>query len=95
MSDILMPNGIPVGNVHPEAGPGISTVTPEQFGELQSKLMNGATPVPTPPGYAGAWYQRADGTVFGIRNSAGSGTTIDVVKSNNLSLPSGFKVHQK
>lgn len=95
VSDILMPNGIPVGNVHPGAGPGIRTVTPEQFGELQSKLMNGATPVPTPPGYAGTWYQRADGTVFGIRNSAGSGTTIDVVKSNNLSLPSGFKVHQK
>ncbi|WP_395757240.1 hemagglutinin repeat-containing protein [Achromobacter sp. EB05] len=94
-SDILMPNGIPVGNVHPGAGPRIRTVTPEQFGALQAQLMSGASPVPTPPGYAGTWYQRADGTVFGIRNSVKSGATIDVVKSNNLSLPPGFKVHQR
>ncbi|WP_345817682.1 filamentous hemagglutinin N-terminal domain-containing protein (plasmid) [Paraburkholderia sp. PREW-6R] len=94
-SDILVPNGQPVGYVNPGAGPGIRTVTPEQFGQLQSQLLDGATPVTTPSGYAGTWYQRADGTVFGIRTSAGSGTTIDVIKSNNSSLPPGFKVHQK
>jgi hypothetical protein len=95
LSDVLLPNGEPVGYVYPGAGPGIRTVTPEQFGQLQSQLMNGATPTTTPPGYAGTWYQMPDGSVFGIRASTGSGTTIDVIKSNDPSLPSGFKVHQK
>lgn len=95
LSDILMPNGIPVGNVRSGAGEGIRTVTPEQFSELQSQLMNGATPVSTPSRYAGIWYQRSDGTIFGIRESTESGTTIDVVKSNNPSLSPGFKVHQQ
>jgi filamentous hemagglutinin len=70
-------------------------VTQEEFGQLQSQLLAGATPVTAPSGYAGTWYQRADGTVFGIRTSTGSGTTIDVIKSNNPSFPPGFKVHQK
>ncbi|ACR30312.1 filamentous hemagglutinin family outer membrane protein [Burkholderia glumae BGR1] len=95
LSDILLPNGEPVGYVYPGAGPGIRTVTSEQFGQLQSQLMNGATPTTTPPGYAGTWYQMPDGSVFGVRTSTGSGTTIDVIKSNNPSLPSGFKVHQQ
>jgi len=95
MADILVPNGQPVGYVNTGAGPGIRTVTPDQFDQLQLQLMNGAQPTTTPSGYSGTWYQRSDGTVFGIRESSGSGTTIDVIRSNNPSLPSGFKVHQK
>ncbi len=95
LGDILVPNGEPVGYVYLGAGPGIRTVTSEQFGQLQSQLMKGAKPVATPSGYAGVWYQMLDGSVFGIRKSDGSGTTIDVIKSNNPSLPSGFKVHKQ
>ncbi|GHU24549.1 hypothetical protein AGMMS50243_27780 [Betaproteobacteria bacterium] len=95
MSDILLPNGRPIGYVSKGAGPRIRTVTSNQFGQLQSQLMDGATPVATPSRYTGTWYQRADGTVFGIRTSTGSGTTIDVIKSNNPSLPPGLKVHQQ
>lgn len=95
MGDILLPNGQPVGYVNTGAGPGIRTVTPDQFGQLQSQLLNGAQPTTTPSGYSGTWYQRSDGTVFGIRESSGSGTTIDVIRSNNPGLPPGFKVHQK
>ena len=95
MSDILLPNGEPVGYGYPGAGPRIRTVTSEQFGQLQSQLMNGATPIATPSGYVGTWYGMPDGSVFGIRTSTESGTTIDVIKSNNPSLPSGFKVHQQ
>ncbi|MFP6560603.1 hypothetical protein WJ542_20210 [Paraburkholderia sp. B3] len=29
-------------------------------------MLNGATPTTTPPGYAGTWYERADGSVIGI-----------------------------
>jgi filamentous hemagglutinin len=95
MGDILLPNGQPVGYVNTGAGSGIRTVTPDEFGQLQSQLLNGAQPTTTPSGYSGNWYQRSDGTVFGIRESSGSGTTIDVIRSNNPGLPSGFKVHQK
>lgn len=55
----------------------------------------GATAVSAPPSYKGLWYKRADGMVFDIRNSVGSGATIDVIRSNNPSLPPGFKVHQQ
>jgi hypothetical protein len=95
MSDILLPNGEPVGYIFPGSGPGIRTVASEQFDQLQSELLNGATPIATPSRYTGAWYQMPDGSVFGIRTSTGNGTTIDVIKSENPSLPSGFKVHQK
>ena len=95
MADILLPNGQPVGYVNTGAGAGIRTVAPDQFGQLQSQSLNGAQPTTTPSGYSGTWYQRSDGTVFGIRESSGSGTTIDVIRSNNPGLPSGFKVHQK
>jgi hypothetical protein len=95
LSNILMPDGKPVGYVYPGAGPGIRTVSSGQFDQLQSQLMNGATPVTTPSGYAGTRYKTPDGSVFGIRTSAGSGTTIDVIKSNSPTLPPGFKVHQQ
>ncbi len=95
ISDILLPKGEPVGYVKPGAGQNIQTVTPAQFSQLQSQLMEGSAPVTTPPGYKGTWYQRSDGTVFGLRTSDDSGATIDVIKSNTPSLPSGFKVHQQ
>ena len=91
----MFAGGQPIGYVNTGAGPGIRTVTPDAFSQLQSQLLNGAQPTTTPSGYSGTWYQRSDGTVFGIRESSGSGTTIDVIRSNNPGLPSGFKVHQK
>jgi filamentous hemagglutinin len=93
--DILLPGGKPVGYVNSGAGPGIRTVTPQEFSQLQLQLLDGATSITPKSGYPGAWYQRADGTIIGIRTSTGSGTTIDVIKSNNPSLLPGFKVHQK
>jgi filamentous hemagglutinin len=95
MSDILLPNGQPVGYVSRGAGAAIQTVSPSQFDGIQSALLDGAAPIATPSGYAGTWYQRSDGTIFGIRASLGSGATIDVIQSDNPNLPSGFKIHQK
>ena len=55
MADILPPNGQPVGYVNTGAGPGIRTVTPDQFGQLQSQLLNGAQLTTTPSGYSGTF----------------------------------------
>jgi filamentous hemagglutinin len=95
VSDLLLPNGQPVGFVKPGAGQNIQTVTSEQFAQIESQLMQGSTPISAPSSYSGTYYQMSDGSVFGIRTSKSSGTTIDVIKSNNPSLPSGFKVHQQ
>jgi filamentous hemagglutinin len=95
MSDILRPNGEPVGYVYPGSGSRTRTVAPEQFEPLRSELMDGAVPKEAPKGYQGTWYQRSDGAVFGIRTSKKNGTTIDVIKSNDPALESGFKVHKK
>jgi filamentous hemagglutinin len=95
MSDILLPNGNPVGFVKPGAGQNIQTVTSAQFTKIESQLMQGSTPVTTPSSYNGIWYQMSDDSVFGIRTSPSSGKTIDVIKSSNPSLLSGFKVHQQ
>ena len=70
-------------------------VTPSQFTQIEARLMEGSKPVATPSGYNGTWYQMSDGSVFGVRTSRSSGGTIDVIKSNNPGLPSGFKVHQQ
>lgn len=82
-----------MGYVLPGAGPNITTVSPTEFQQLQSDLMVNAQPVNTPASYNGSWYQLPDGSTFGIRNSAGSGVTIDVISSPTL--PPGFKVHQQ
>ncbi|WP_296709865.1 hypothetical protein [Rhodoblastus sp.] len=95
MSDILMPNGEPVGYVYSRARPPTRTVTPEQFEQLRSELMEGAVPAIEQSGYGGVWYQRADGSVFGVRMSKSFGPTIDVIKSNDPDLEPGFKVHQR
>ena len=95
MSDILLPNGRPVGYISRGAGASIQTVTRMQFDDIQSRLLDGATSIASPSSYEGAWYLRSDGTVFGVRTSGESGATIDVIQSDNPALPSGFKVHQK
>ena len=94
LADILTPGGQPIGIVNSGATPEIRTVTTQDFAKVQTDLLTGASPIPTAPGYNGTWYQRRDGSIVGIRLSAQSGITIDVIQSNVPSIPNGFKVHQ-
>ena len=89
--DVLMPGGQPVGVVQSDATPEIRTVSPPEFQRIQADLMVGARPV-AKPGYPGTWYQRPDGTGFGLRQSGRFGVTIDV---DDPSFDPGFKVHQR
>jgi filamentous hemagglutinin len=57
--------------------------------------MAGAKEVAAPPSYAGKWYARPDGTVFGLRNSNDHGPTIEVIQGGKSGLINGFKVHRK
>ena len=89
--DILLPAGQPVGTVSPGATPNVRTVTPSEFQALRDALMTGARAV-SKPGYPGDWYERPDGSSFGLMSSAASGPTID---ADGPALPRGFKVHQR
>lgn len=93
--DILLPNDQPIGYVNGSAGPGIRTVTLNEFRRLQAELLNGAQVAATPLNYSGTWFQRSDGTVFGMRESSDNGITIDVIRSGNPHMPPGFKVHHE
>jgi filamentous hemagglutinin len=93
LSDLLTPNGNPLGTIS-GAQSQILTVTPSQFGQIMSDLLEDATPTTAPPTYPGQAYQLPDGTVIGIRTSSQNGETIDILQSNNPAFPNGFKVHQ-
>jgi HK97 family phage portal protein len=92
--EILKPGGQDIGTVEGRARPNIRTVSPSDFEATKSKLLDGAVEVPTPADYRGKWYQRADGTTVGVRESPESGTTLEVVKGNSK-IDTGYKVHKK
>jgi hypothetical protein len=58
-------------------------------------MIRGAQPVLTPNTYNGLWFERPDGTRFGLRLSAESGPTIDIFKSNDPLIRENFKVHRR
>jgi HK97 family phage portal protein len=92
--EILKPGGQDIGTVEGRARPNIRTVSPSDFEATKNKLLDGAVEVSPPADYKGKWYQRADGTTVGVRESPESGTTLEVVKGNSK-IDSGYKVHKK
>jgi hypothetical protein len=94
--DILKPGGKELGSKNPGATDGIRTVNDVEFDQLKNLLLEGAKEVTAPAGYSGKWYQRSDGATFGLRDSAGSGPTIEITNGGGkTSLPNGYKVHRK
>lgn len=91
-SDPLTPNGELIGNKG--KGRGVRTLTPENFSDLKSKMLEGARELPPNPRYDGRTYQRPDGTEFGIRNSKKWDETIDIFKSPNPKIEPRTKVHR-
>jgi hypothetical protein len=89
--DIVAPGGRPVSVVAGRARPSIRTVTQLEFQSIKDRLLQGATQVARPR-YGGIWYKRQDASEFGLRNSLGSGPTIDV---EHPDLPPTFRIHQK
>jgi hypothetical protein len=92
--EILKPSGTEVGTQRQGVGNDIRTTTPSDFEAIERELLNGAKEIPASR-YEGKWYQRSDGTVFGIRESATSGRTIDIIDGRSSGLRNGYKVHRK
>ena len=95
LEDILTPGGKELGFHHPGAKEGVRTVTDEEFESLKSKLLDGAVETPAPEGYDGKWFKRSDGTIIGLRESEGSGMTLEVIEGRSSGLRNGYKVHRK
>ena len=92
VEDLLRPNGQYVGTVNPGATPNIRTVTSQEFSQLQADLLNGAKPSVQYAGGKGTWYELPGGGRVGVRQSDGSGLTLDI---NIPGFPRDLKVHQK
>ena len=71
------------------------TVTPAEFESIRIELMGGARRIEPGADYDGVWYQRQDGSRFGLRLSADHGLTLDVTHSDHPLIPNGLKVHQR
>jgi hypothetical protein len=93
--DVVLPNGRMIGTRERGAGPGARTVSPDEFRALLEAVSPGAVQVPSSSRYEGQWYQRPDGSIFGVRRSEENGMTFDVIRSNHPSIESGYKVHKK
>jgi hypothetical protein len=89
LNAILAPTGKPVGTVNTGVIPEVRTVTSDELQKLNGQMLQGAIPVGK-PGYPGSWYQRADGSFFGVRG----GPTAPTIDVDDRTLPPGFKVHQ-
>lgn len=95
MQDAILPNGQPIGTRNARARSDVRTVTRQEFRELLESVSPDAQSIPSPPGYRGHWYQRPDGSVFGVRRSEQNGMTFDVIRNDHQQIGRGYKVHKK
>jgi RHS repeat-associated protein len=92
-AEVLTPDGEPVGNVQGGATPDVRTVKPGELDEVIDGLKGlGAKPA-SKPNYPGDWFDLPNNQGgFGIRDSKGSGRTVDVKIPD---VPDVTKIHQK
>ena len=94
LAEVCVVSGALIGRRSRGAGDDVTTVSSQQFDQLLRELSRGATERSTPSGYGGLWFQRADGTVIGIRRSEQYGLTIDIVDSGQSPLLApGLRFH--
>jgi hypothetical protein len=93
LSEVLRPGGRRVGE--PGRDQDVRTVSPITFERIRTDLMTGARRIEPASRYDGVWYQRSDGSVFGLRFSRDHGLTLDVIESNTPSIRKNFRIHQR
>jgi len=93
-AEVLAPGGQLVGDRDRSAGENIRTITPDQFETIRTALMAGARQIEADARYDGVWYQRQDGTRFGLRISSDYGLTLDVIRGDYY-VPEGLRFHQR
>ena len=71
----------------------IRTVDRETFLDVGARLLVGAERTVYSTGYRFPQFLRRDGTVIGIRYSADSDVSIDVIRGDGAQIMNGFKIH--
>jgi hypothetical protein len=95
LNEVLSPGDRLIGSREARASISTRTVTSPEFNELLEAVSPNVQIVRSPPDYQGVWYQRTDGTIFGVRRSPQHGITLDVIQNDHPLVRGGFKVHQK
>lgn len=75
---LCRPDGAWIGVRRPGAGPDVRTLSTSRFKSLWQELSAGSRPHLSSNPYEGHWIETRDGGVVGLRNSKGSGWTIDL-----------------
>jgi hypothetical protein len=94
-ADVLRPGGQLIGVRDPDVNTrDVRILSPEQFEAARIALMANARRIEPDVRYDGVWYEREDGTRFGLRLSADHGLTLEVVRGDYY-LPNTLKFHQR
>jgi hypothetical protein len=94
-AEVLRPGGQLIGVRDPDVNARDARIlSPEQFEAARTALMANARRIDPGAGYNGVWYEREDGTRFGLRLSADHGLTLEVIRGGYY-LPNTLKFHQR
>jgi hypothetical protein len=94
-AEVLAPSGQLVGARDLRAGYDTRVLSSAEFETIRQTLMGGARRVDPGGGYDGVWYQREDGSTFGLRLSGGHGLTLEVIRSDHAVVTPGLRFHQR
>lgn len=94
-AEVLAPRGNLIGQYDRGAGAEVRVLSWSEFEAARAGLMAGARAIEADPSYNGAWYQRQDGTRFGLRISSEHGLTLDVLRSDHPVVYNGLRFHQR
>jgi hypothetical protein len=94
-AEVLAPRGSLIGRNDRGAGQNVRVLTWSDFEAARAGLMAGSRAIEADPSYNGVWYQRQDGTRFGLRISSEHGLTLDVIRSDHPVAREGVRFHQR
>jgi hypothetical protein len=94
-AELLRPGGQLIGARDPAVNaPNVRILSSEEFETVRTALMANARRIEPDVRYDGVWYERDDGTRFGLRLSVDHGLTLEVVRGGYY-LPDGLRFHQR
>jgi hypothetical protein len=94
-AEILAPRGQLIGDRDRSAGRDVRIVSPELFETARTTLMGGARRIDAGADYSGVWYERQDGSRFGLRISTEHGLTLEIIRSDHAIVTEGLRFHQR
>lgn len=94
--EICRPNGEWIGSRWRGAGEDVRTLSTTEFKSVWQELSAGGRLYSNAGRYEGIWYETRDGGIVGLRNSEGSGWTIDLRSGNFYrSIDRGIRFHNR